>query len=211
MTDTPPFPLRDRIAAALTTACPRHSHCNLMGPAVWTAVKGDLEQRDAEIKELRALVAEYENGLNWHTTCLGCAKPLDSCYAETMRAEKAEGERDQLAYERQLLGAARRVLDLAAARMGLAWAGDETRQEQTRAEAADIAQRITDEIGHPATDEPALGPELRAEIARLTAELEAAEDLHARQLQDRDAEIAEAEKQIRDLNARLAAAGIEGR
>lgn len=42
--------------------------------------------------------------------------------------------------------------------------------EQICAEAEDIAQRIVDEIGHPVTDEPALGPSYRAEIDRLRAE-----------------------------------------
>ena len=40
-----------------------------------------------------------------------------------------------------------------------------------RAQAERIAQRIVDEIGHPVTDEPALGPEYREQIATLTAEL----------------------------------------
>ncbi len=37
----------------------------------------------------------------------------------------------------------------------------------TRDEAADLAQRIVDEIGHSVTDEPALGPSFRVEIERL--------------------------------------------
>jgi len=41
----------------------------------------------------------------------------------------------------------------------------------TRDEAADLAQRIVDEIGHSVTDEPALGPSFRAEIERLRAEM----------------------------------------
>jgi hypothetical protein len=73
-------------------------------------------------------------------------------------------QRDQLRYERHLLGVARMTLDLVAA-------GDPTRWDHARAQAEDVAQRIVDEIGHPVTDEPALGPELRAENARLTAEL----------------------------------------
>jgi hypothetical protein len=73
-------------------------------------------------------------------------------------------QRDQLRYERHLLGVARMTLDLVAA-------GDPTRWDHARAQAEDVAQRIHDEIGHPVTDEPALGPELRAENARLTAEL----------------------------------------
>lgn len=63
-------------------------------------------------------------------------------------------ELEQLRYERRLLGAARMVLDLVAA-------GDSSRWVQARREAEDLAQRIVDEIGHPATDEPALGPAWR--------------------------------------------------
>lgn len=44
MTDAPPFPLQNRIAAALTTACPRHSHCDLMGPAVWAVVQDEFDR-----------------------------------------------------------------------------------------------------------------------------------------------------------------------
>lgn len=63
-------------------------------------------------------------------------------------------ELEQLRYERRLLGAARMVLDLVAA-------GDSSRWVQARGEAEALAQRIVDEVGHPATDEPALGPEWR--------------------------------------------------
>jgi hypothetical protein len=55
-TPAPAFPLRDRIGAALTTACSEHSHCEQMGPAVWAVVKPELDRRDVEIKELREVV-----------------------------------------------------------------------------------------------------------------------------------------------------------
>lgn len=48
------------------------------------------EKLKAENEQLRKLVADYEDGITWHTSCLGCATLLDSCYAETMRAEQAE-------------------------------------------------------------------------------------------------------------------------
>lgn len=75
---------------------------------------------------------------------------------EALNAARAEVE--QLRYERRLLGVARMTLDLVAA-------GDPTRWDHARAQAEDVAQRIVDEIGHPVTDEPALGPELRAQLA----------------------------------------------
>jgi hypothetical protein len=43
--------------------------------------------------------AEAAGAICWDTTCLNCAKVLDSAYAETVRAEKAEaqGQRDRSA------------------------------------------------------------------------------------------------------------------
>lgn len=77
----------------------------------------------------------------------------------------------QLRYERQLLGAAREVLDRVATGGLRDWAN-------AQRQAKDLAQRIVDEIGHPVTDEPALGPEYRAEIRQLRADMaEARSDL----------------------------------
>lgn len=45
--------------------------------------------RDAEQAALHR-VAELENVITWDTTCAGCARLLDSCYGETVRAERAE-------------------------------------------------------------------------------------------------------------------------
>lgn len=70
----------------------------------------------------------------------------------------------QLTYERRLLGVARMTLDAVAARGPEWW-------NQVRAEAEDVAQRIVDEIGHPVTDEPALGPTYRRQIAELQTQL----------------------------------------
>lgn len=61
------------------------------------ATRGAMEVRDAELETLRAKVAEFDHIINWHTTCASCARILDSAYAETVRAEKAEERRDQLA------------------------------------------------------------------------------------------------------------------
>jgi hypothetical protein len=55
----------------------------------------------AEVARLRAVVADYEHSINWHTTCSGCAATLDAAYAETMRAERAEAEVARLRAERR--------------------------------------------------------------------------------------------------------------
>lgn len=44
----------------------------------------------ARLREGIAMLAEYENTINWHTTCTSCARVLDSSISETERAEKAE-------------------------------------------------------------------------------------------------------------------------
>lgn len=69
-------------------------------------------------------------------------------------------ENEQLRYERHLLGVARMTLDLVAA-------GGPERWDEVRRQAEDVAQRIVDEIGHPVTDEPALGPSMRDRLATL--------------------------------------------
>lgn len=45
---------------------------------------------NAELDQLYARIAEYENTITWHTTCTSCARILDSSIRETERAEKAE-------------------------------------------------------------------------------------------------------------------------
>lgn len=86
------------------------------------------------------------------------------------RRERAEAlaEAEQLRYERRLLGFARRVLDLVAG-------GDEQGYDAAyiRTQAEDLAQRIVDEIGHPVTDEPALGPSYRERVALLERQRDA--------------------------------------
>lgn len=111
------------------------------------------------------------------------------------RAEQAEAEQDQLAYERRLLTAARMVLDqVAAADPWEDWDG-------VRQGAQDVAQRIVDEIGHSVTDEPALGPSFRQQIiecAERVAELEALADEHATNARDLGATIT----RVRELHAK---------
>jgi len=78
-----------------------------------------------------------------------------------LRLTKLENENQQLRYERQLLGQARRTLDEVS---------EQTASSVIRKRAEDMAQRIVDEIGHPATNEPALGANLRI-LRDLTADL----------------------------------------
>ena len=93
-----------------------------------------------------------------------------SCTIDTLTTENGmlimelgeiRAENQQLCYERQLLGQARRILDEAAADLG---------GGRLASRVEDMSQRIVDEIGHPATDEPALGPNLRI-LRDLTADL----------------------------------------
>jgi hypothetical protein len=56
-----------------------------------------LAVRDEELERLRALVAHYENTINWHTTCHNCAAILDSSIKDTERAEKAEASNARVA------------------------------------------------------------------------------------------------------------------
>ncbi|MFF2864546.1 hypothetical protein ACFVSX_32280 [Streptomyces rubiginosohelvolus] len=50
----------------------------------------ECEQLAALVREREERLADYENRINWHTTCASCARILDSAYAETVRAETAE-------------------------------------------------------------------------------------------------------------------------
>ena len=70
---------------------------------------------------------------------------------------EARAEVEQLTNLTRLLGPARRVLDRCA----------EDASSDARAEAATMAQRIVDWIGHSVTDEPARAADLRAEAERL--------------------------------------------
>lgn len=68
---------------------------------------------ETENKTLRAKITEIDHIINWHTTCASCARILDSAYAETVRAEKAEA-------------AVKRVRNLAARiRQGVPWTAND--------------------------------------------------------------------------------------
>lgn len=55
-------------------------------------LRGTAALRDAEIKRLRQQIAEYENAVNWQTSCTSCATVLGSSARETFRAEVAEAK-----------------------------------------------------------------------------------------------------------------------
>lgn len=87
------------------------------------------------------------------------------------RIAELEKQVDQLVYERRLLGYCRRTLD-AVADPEERYTSDPVVRDRLVGEAADMAQRIVDEIGHPATDEDPLGPGFRVEIAHLQVLIE---------------------------------------
>lgn len=82
----------ERIAQALAArdcaqadmAVPEKDH------ALWEAWNSGAQAVVEEMKrELMAFI-DYEHTINWMTTCLACAKVLDSAYRETVRRELAE-------------------------------------------------------------------------------------------------------------------------
>lgn len=92
--DTARDVLRDEIVKAVTEEM--HSGEGPSGsiPRIADAI---LAVRDREMEQLRAKITEIDHIINWHTTCASCARILDSSYRETVRAETAEQQRDQLA------------------------------------------------------------------------------------------------------------------
>jgi DNA repair exonuclease SbcCD ATPase subunit len=61
------------------------------------ALIGKLDEALQRAEQAEARLAEQDSAITWGTSCLSCARVLDSCYAEHVRAEKAEAERDQFA------------------------------------------------------------------------------------------------------------------
>jgi hypothetical protein len=53
-------------------------------------IRAAVAMADEEQAELRARVADYENGITWNTTCLNCASLLDANYEMYVRADQAE-------------------------------------------------------------------------------------------------------------------------
>lgn len=141
--------------------------CSDQQDGLWRVTKDVLAALDLPGRE-KALRDEVERQ-GWE---LVAAEQACERLRELLSEAKAEVER--LTYERRLLGFARRVLDLVADEEQHAYEAT-----HIRTQAADIAQRIVDEIGHPVTDEEALGPGLRdenANLARAVDDLKAAND-----------------------------------
>jgi hypothetical protein len=102
--DTADNSLRDQLQAAIESEVYEFRERTMWWPEgeitkeiARLATRGAMEIRDRELEELRAKVAEFDHIINWHTTCASCARILDSAYQETVRAEKAEQQRDRLA------------------------------------------------------------------------------------------------------------------
>lgn len=122
-------------------------------------LRGQVDRGNAEVERDRAFTV--------------AATAVQTLGEQTARTIAAEAERNQLRYERRLLGAARELLDRVATGGLRGWT-------EAHREAADLAQRIVDEIGHPATDEPALGPSCREQLEKLSTGISA---LYARCMQ----------------------------
>ena len=86
----------------------RLSDARVAGLAVWAsdakpttheveALAREVQESRAEIERLRALVDDYENGINWHTTCTNCAKLMDINYDQYCQIERLRAAGDQLA------------------------------------------------------------------------------------------------------------------
>ena len=84
-----------------------------LGAALAEPVTAEVECLRAELEHLYAKVAGYETATAWNTSCTACARVLDSAYAETVRAERAEAalaeaataERERIAQLAASLGA----------------------------------------------------------------------------------------------------------
>jgi hypothetical protein len=75
---------------------PRDEAKDAAESALWAHFRLIVEGVEAERDAALAKVREYDNAINWNTTCTSCAAVLDSSYAETMRAEQAEAALDRV-------------------------------------------------------------------------------------------------------------------
>jgi len=132
------------------------------------ALVGNLSAMDvpdllAHIRWQAGVIAANHEGADYAEELLTKQRAEVERVSRDLAETRAEAE--QLRYERRLLGACRRHLDEIADPEG-------RYTVEAVKTAGDLAQRIVDEIGHPVTDEPALGPEFRERIAELERELE---------------------------------------
>lgn len=121
-----PAALRQRLAEALMRWAEGNNdpkYARIRRPETVTAnAYGRADAVLAELKRELDALAEYENTINWHTTCTSCARILDSAHRETERAEKAE------AALREVLAVAE-VIDA----NGIKWAADSIRRAAAKA------------------------------------------------------------------------------
>lgn len=74
----------------MTSTEPDPAEREALGEALTEPVTAEIECLRAELEHLYAKVAGYETAITWNTSCTACAAILDSAYAETCRAERAE-------------------------------------------------------------------------------------------------------------------------
>lgn len=133
--------------------------------ALWAAVAKDSRERKAEADGRRQHNQRLEDELATRTAQL----ELRDAEIRRLRTLVDKAEQTLPIEQRRLLSISRMVFDHIAAGRPI-----------TRDEAADLAQRIVDEIGHSVTDEPALGPNFRVEIDQLNATIARVRTLHTR-------------------------------
>jgi predicted HAD superfamily Cof-like phosphohydrolase len=80
-----------RIRAAVTdcVTCDRPDADKIA--AIVTLFDAELAGLDADLGALLDRITEYEDTIGWNTVCTGCTRILNAAYAETCRAETAEG------------------------------------------------------------------------------------------------------------------------
>ncbi|SOD80079.1 hypothetical protein SAMN06272781_6857 [Streptomyces sp. 1222.2] len=120
------------------------------------AEHGLTADEQARLRDGIARLAEYEHTINWHTTCTGCARILDSCIRDTERAERAEAalERVRKVLADRRTEVAEREADgmLPFGAPGASWCDAVT---VTCARVEDALRTPAEPQGVPALDEPA--------------------------------------------------------
>ena len=81
--------------AAIRERAAEFSALEHIGRRLYALVGEDVPALLAEVERLTAELAKLNNAITRNTSCLACSTTLDASYAETVRAEKAEAERDE--------------------------------------------------------------------------------------------------------------------